>query len=37
MEWLPIAIAAVVYAKVILFLIFGLKYLSEKSSKQKIK
>jgi len=37
MEWLPAAIAVVVYVKIFLFVILGIKYLFDKSTKQKIK
>ena len=37
MEWIPVAIAAVVYIKVLFFVCLGLKYLYNKASKQKLK
>jgi hypothetical protein len=37
MEWLPTALAAVVYVKLFLFVILGIKFLYDKSVKQKIK
>ena len=37
MEWIPIALTAIVYVKIIFFVCLGLKYLYDKSSKQKLK